>query len=103
MANSNSTKFNIPTAKVESMYSASGNPIANQFEITTQDGRFFQSYETIIAFIANNGEVTVNTVFDHSPTTSKYRNRFLGEDTKTTKAKVANGEYKQTDLNTGRN
>jgi len=76
-----------------------GRPVANQFQLTTPEGRYFQSYQTVICFIANNGEVTMNTEYAHSTTTSKYRNKFLGEDTKTTDKKVKSGEYKVANLN----
>ena len=39
--------------RVKNMISNSGNEIANQFEIYTPKGRFFQSYNSIIAFIPN--------------------------------------------------
>ena len=41
--------MNIP--KVRSMVSLrSGKPVANQIIITTDEGKFFQSYDSIIAF-----------------------------------------------------
>jgi len=36
--------------KVQNMKSSNGNTIANQFEIFTNEGKYFQSYSTIIAF-----------------------------------------------------
>ena len=89
----------LPKIQVSNMVSNSGNPIANQFEIETPEGRFFQSYDTVIAFISNDGKVTLNNEWAHSNTTSKYRALFLGEDTKTTRKKVESGEYELADLN----
>jgi len=86
--------------RVENMLSSRGNVTPNQFIITTKDGRYFQSYETVIAFISNKGEVTMNTVFDHSNTTGKFRNSFLGDSgVAETRKKVASGEYKTANLN----
>jgi len=36
--------------KVYNIISNNGNPIANQFEIYTDEGRYFQSYKSIIVF-----------------------------------------------------
>lgn len=102
--------MNIP--KIENMTSPrSGNEVANQFVIKTDEGEYFQSYNTIIAFIpkgvftkyqAENGEnkivLDINS-WDYSRTTSKYRNEFLNEDTKETRRKIENGTYLLADLN----
>lgn len=86
--------------KVENLESSSGNTIANQFEITAPEGRYFQSYKSMIVFIPNKGKVQLDkTYWDYSKTTGKYRNIFLGEDKKTTEKKIASGEYELTDLN----
>jgi len=81
------------------MQTPSGNVAANQFLIVTDKGRLFQSYQTKIAFIANDGTVTMNEVYEYSNTTGKYRNMFLGEDKKATDRAVKNGEYRVTNLN----
>ena len=39
--------------KVYNMKSPNGNKVANQFEIYTSKGKYFQSYNSIIAFIDN--------------------------------------------------
>ena len=39
--------------KVYNMTSPNGNKVPNQFEIYTSKGRYFQSYNSIIAFIDN--------------------------------------------------
>jgi len=87
--------------KVENLESNKGNTIANQFEVTTNEGRYFQSYKSVIAFIPNNGgKVQLDSHYwDYSKTTGKYRNQFLGEDKKATERKIAAGEYELTNLN----
>lgn len=86
--------------KVENLESNKGNTIANQFEITAPEGRYFQSYRSMIAFIPNSGKTQLDSKYwDYSKTTSKYRNQFLGEDKKTTEKKIQSGEYELTDLN----
>jgi hypothetical protein len=88
--------------KVENMVSkSSGNEVANQFVITTPEGRYFQSYDSIIAFVPyNSGKTQLDKrTWDYSMTTSKYRNQFLGETKKETKQKIENGTYILTDLN----
>lgn len=87
--------------KVENLESSKGNTIANQFEITAPDGRYFQSYRSMIVFIPNDGsKIKLDaTYWDYSKTTGKYRNQFLGEDKKTTEKKIAAGEYELTNLN----
>lgn len=86
--------------KVENMYSAQGNKVANQFLIYGEPGTvYFQSYDTVIAK-RENGNVTLDTQkWNYSTTTSKYRNLFLGETTKETQAKINNGTYTLANLN----
>jgi hypothetical protein len=88
------------TAKVRQMTSASsGNPVANQFVIYTDEGTYFQSYDSVIAFRDNNRKIILDSYYwNYSRTTSKYRNQFLGEGTADTKAKIESGEYKLDDL-----
>lgn len=86
--------------RVENMRSGNGNKIANQFEVRTSEGLYFQSYESVIAFIPNEGKTQLDEKYwDYSVTTSKYRNLFLGEDKKETARKIKEGEYILTDLN----
>ena len=82
----------------------SGRDIPNQFIITTEDRKIFQSYDSIIAVKINMGNekdyiMLDKTYWDYSRTTGKYRNQFLGEDIKTTKKKIKSGEYILADLN----
>ena len=43
--------------KVYNMESNKGNKIPNQFELYTSKGKYFQSYNSVIIFINNNGQV----------------------------------------------
>ena len=68
------------TTKVRQLTSPrSGQPVANQFEIVTPKGTYFQSYRSIIAFKPNQGPIALDKVFwDYSVTTNKYLAQFLG-------------------------
>lgn len=79
----------------------SGREVANQFELTDDNGNtFFQSYRSIIAKIDKLGKVTLDpTYWNYSKTTSKYRSSFLGESTKETQKKIDSGEYTLANLN----
>ena len=86
--------------KVYNMTSPNGNKVANQFEIHTDKGKYFQSYKTIIALVDNKGQVFLDKYkWNYSRTTSKYRNIFLNDDTKSVKEKITSGEYKFKELN----
>ena len=86
--------------KVSNMKSARGNKVPNQFIIRTKDGTYFQSYQSIIALIKNDGSVVLDSYYwDYSRTTGKYRNEFLMEGIAETREKIASGEYQLTDLN----
>ena len=74
--------------------------VKNQFLIHTDEGTYFQSYNTIIAFIDNEGKITLDEdKWDYSVTTSKYRNKFTGLTTQETKKKIESGEIQLVDLN----
>lgn len=80
----------------------SGRSVANQFIISTEDGRYFQSYGSVIAFVpfgSFNKTQLDKDRWDYSTTTGKYRNQFLGETKKETRAKIDSGEYVLVDLN----
>tara|TARA_B100001094_G_C18091581_1_gene750690 strand:- start:140 stop:403 length:264 start_codon:yes stop_codon:yes gene_type:complete len=86
--------------KVYNMESPNGNKVANQFEIYTDKGKYFQSYRSIIAFKDNKGQVFLDDYYwDYSRTTGKYRNIFLGENRRATEEKIKSGEYKLKELN----
>lgn len=89
------------TIKVVQMYSPrSGRPVANQFEIHTGNGVYFQSYDSIIVFKSNDGRVTLDKYYwNYSRTTAKYRNEFLNEGTQETQRRINAGEYTLADLN----
>jgi hypothetical protein len=87
--------------RVEQITNDRGRAVANQFQITGDDGaRYFQSYKSIIVKIHNGITWLDSHYWDYSKTTSRWRNYFLGEDTKTIKAKIKSGEYRLADLNT---
>jgi len=75
----------------------------NQTIIYTNEATFFNSYGTTIAKTCFEDGVRkvyldLNS-YKYSNTTIKYRNDFLGEDTKTIEKKIKNGEYTLIDLN----
>ena len=86
--------------KVKQMTSLrSYRPVANQFIIYTNKGKYFQSYDSIIVAIED-GKITLDeNTWNYSRTTSKYRNEFLGERIAETRAKIESGEYELEDLN----
>ena len=86
--------------KVLNMISNNGNRIPNQFVISTPEGSYFQSYNSVIAFINNEGRVFLDkNKWDYSSTTGKYRNIFLGENKKLTEKRINNNNYVLIDLN----
>jgi len=91
--------------KVVNMTNSNGNKVANQFivdgEHYGQQGQFFQSYNSVIAFKpADGSSITLDSdKWSYSKTTAKYRNQFLNETTKETQAKIDSGEYILTNLN----
>ena len=79
---------------VKNLVGNKGNSIPNQFQITTSKGRYFQSYNSIIVFIPNNGNrIELGSDWEYSTTTGEYRNLFLNEDKKTTERKLKEGIY----------
>tara|TARA_R100000655_G_scaffold19490_1_gene40676 strand:- start:16632 stop:16928 length:297 start_codon:yes stop_codon:yes gene_type:complete len=95
------TYYEKRTVKVNNMLSNNGNRIANQFEIQTDDGLYFQSYESIIAIKPNDGSKIIldEYYWNYSRTTGKYRNIFLNESKADTQKKIDSGEYLLADLN----
>jgi hypothetical protein len=87
--------------KVTNITGNNGNKVVNQFIIEDEDNhaRYFQSYNSIIVKRENGKVYLDETYWDYSKTTSKYRNIFLSETTKETKAKIKSGEYTLTNLN----
>ena len=94
--------MNIQTvgAKVSAMYSHNGNAVPNQLTIRTNEGVFFQSYDSIIAFQGHDGKVLLDEKYwNYSVTTNRYRNMFLGENKAETQRKIDSGVYKLVNLN----
>lgn len=88
--------------KVESMKGSTGRDIPNQLIIDTEDGLYFQSYKSIIAFIPSDQDKRIvldERFWDYSRTTGKYRNMFLCENKKATQQKIDAGIYILRDLN----
>lgn len=87
--------------KVTQMTSSmSGNPVANQFEIRTPKGLFFQSYNSIIALVDKKNNIILDEYYhNYSRTTSKYLSRFLGISTQDRKKMIKSKEIKLKNLN----
>ena len=76
------------------------NGVKNQFLISTSDGLYLQSYNSIIAFKSKDGKTYLDDYYwDYSKTTGKYRNMFLRETKKDTEKKIKDGTYILTNLN----
>ena len=87
-----------------SSYKGTGETVPNQFAITVETNkgikRIFQSYDTVIAVSDEDGKITLDeNYWDYSPTTARYRNNFLCENTAETRRKIKNGIYQLTNLN----
>ena len=94
--------MNINKISVENMVSSSGNKIANQFVIWTDEGKYFQSYNSVIAFIPfdkNEKTILDEHYWNYSKTTGKYRNDFLNEHKADTEKNIKSGEYLLSNLN----
>lgn len=100
--------------KVEQMKNEKGRSVENHFIIFTDDGKYFQSYRSIIAFIPKgrvysnemegfteeNAKIKLDeTYWNYSRTTSKYRCLFLDETRIQTEAKIKSDEYILSNLN----
>ena len=85
---------------VLNMKSSRGNKVPNQFIIWTEEEQFFQSYQTIIGKRDNEGNVFLDqNRWDYSVTTSRYRNEWLGMNTKEVKKAIDDGTIKLINLN----
>lgn len=74
----------------------------NNLIIHTDDGRYLQSYNSIIAFRPFGGQHKIildEKYWEYSATTGKHRNLFLGEGIAETRKKIEDGEYLLADLN----
>ena len=89
------------STKVSNIIGHAGNEVKNQFEITTPEGVYFQSYSSVIALKPNDGSPIKldENYYNYSTTTSKYRNIFLNDDSKGIEAGIKSGKYILTNLN----
>ena len=64
----------------------------NQFEVYTDEGVYFQSYDSVVAFKPNSSEekIRVGVDWDYSRTTMKYVGQFLGQNTTKTRKDIKN-------------
>ena len=62
----------------------------NQFEVYTDEGVYFQSYDSVVAFKPSNREekIRVGINWDYSRTTMKYVGQFLGQNTAKTRRDI---------------
>ena len=86
--------------KVENIIGKNGKVVKNQFVITDDNEKTFQSYNTIIA----KKDIKGNLILDinhwcYSKTTSKYRNIFTELTTKETKEQIESGLIRLENLN----
>ena len=85
---------------VLNMTSPKGNFVPNQFIIWTDEEQFFQSYQTIIGKRDIKGNITLDkNRWNYSVTTSKYRNLWLGMNTKEVKDAIKSGTIILDNLN----
>ena len=86
--------------RVRNMQNERNNTVKNQFEILTDKGTYFQSYQTLISFIPiGRSKILLNrNAWDYSRTTGRYRNIFLGETKKETEKKIKDGTYELVDF-----
>ena len=69
--------------------------VKNQFVLNDNKGNeYLQSYNSIIVKRDKFNNITLGQDWDYSKTTGRYRNLYLNETKKETKAKIASGEYK---------
>lgn len=86
--------------KVENITGKNGIAVKNQFIITDNNGKTFQSYNTIIAKKDIKGALILDiNHWNYSITTSKYRNIFTGLTTKETEKQIKTGLIRLENLN----
>ena len=85
--------------QVSNMTSNNGNKVANQFIITDGATDYFQAYRSMIVKMVKRQVYLDEHYLDYSVTTSRYRNKFLNENTKETQKKIKDGTYILTNLN----
>lgn len=70
---------------------------ANQFEITFEKGRIFQSYNSIIV-VQSKWDLYYGQDWDYSRTTNKYRIEFCGLNTADSRKLIEEGKIKMLDV-----
>ena len=86
--------------KVSNFIGKSGKAVPNQFKVMTDDGLYFQSYNSVVAVKRNDGRIELDAkTWNYSKTTGKYRNDFLGETKGETETKIESGVYTLANLN----
>ena len=64
--------------RISQLINDRNNGATNQFVVETDKGKYFQSYNTIIAFVPNNSDdIVLSNDWDYSKTTSKHLYIFL--------------------------
>lgn len=66
--------------------------VPNQYELSFENGRVFQSYETIIA-VRLNGQLYLTSSHDCSNTTSKYATEWTGYNTRERRDGLKSGKF----------
>lgn len=74
------------------MLTKTGYPAKNQRIITTSKGRALKSYNSIVAFIGNDGTIKVGPGYDYSKTTMYYVGKFLNRSIPRIRKDIAAGE-----------
>lgn len=89
--------------KVKQFTNFKNKPVNNHFTVFSSEFTMFVSYgSNIVKTTFEGGQRVVyldERFYNYSKTTSKYRNMFLGEDSKTIESKIKSGIYKLTNLN----
>lgn len=67
-------------------------PVANQYNLTMENGRAFQSYKSLIAAYCN-GKLYLTGYHDYSNTTSKYATEWTGYTTQERRAGLESGKF----------
>ena len=79
---------------VENLPSRNGQEKAsNQFELKFENGKVFQSYDSLIGVILSNGEICFTDLHDYSNTTSLHCKNWCGIDTKSRRSGIKSGKY----------
>lgn len=86
--------------KIKHLMNNNGNKAMNHFTIQDNGAVYLQSYDVIVVKISGTDVFLDERYHNYSNTTTKHRNIFLKEDTKTINKKIKDGVYKLVNLNT---